>query len=522
MNMLMILIAFIFGIAARFVGLPPLVGFLVAGFALGGIGFEGNATLDGLSTVGVQLLLFTIGLKLDVKSLSRPHIWGVTSLHMIGSMVFFGGVIFALTLSGLQIFTGLDFGHIALIAFALSFSSTVFAAKTFEEKGEMSALHGKTAIGVLVMQDIFAIVFMTVSMGKLPSPWAVLLLLLPFVRRPLVAVMNRAGHGELLVLLGVLMAVGSAQLFGAVGLKPDIGPLVFGILVGTCPKAAEMAGHLFGFKELFLTFFFLSLGLNGAPELGAIAVACGLVLLVPVKATAFFVLFTRFRLRARTAFHSTVSLANYSEFGLIVGAVGVSAGWLSSEWLVTIAVALSLSFVVAAPINRSSVRLFRRHSDFFHRFELPTRLADDQPIDPGPVEVALFGMGRIGVRTYDQLVGQTSGPLVGFDHDLKKVELQRAAGRNVLLGDPIDFDFWEQFGQSENCELIILTLTNHRERLQVVETLRSRGFAGKILAIAHYEDQCRELREAGADVAHDIYTEVGVGLLAHAREILHG
>jgi predicted Kef-type K+ transport protein len=520
MDMLMILVAFVFGFAARHAGLPPLVGFLVSGFVLGGLGFEANETIHTLSDIGIYLLLFSIGLKLDLRSLARPHIWAVTSLHMIVSVVFFGGAIFLMTTTGLGLFTGLALPHILTIAFALSFSSTVFAVKIFEEKGEMSSLHGKTAIGVLIMQDIFAIVYMTASTAKIPSPWAALLLLLPLVRRPLIRLMNKAGHGELLVLLGVLMAIGSAQLFGLVGLKPDLGPLVFGVLVGTCPKATEMAGHLFGFKELFLTGFFLSLGLTGMPDAAMFVVAVGLLLLVALKAVGFFVLFTRFRLRARTAFHATLGLANYSEFGLIVGAVGVSAGWLSHDWLVTIAIALSLSFIGAAPLNRAAYRLFARHTDFLHGFEATERLPDDTPIDPGPVDVAIFGMGRVGTRTYDQMVGEYRGRLVGFDFDSAKVAQHHEQGRHVLLGDPTDLDFWEQFERPHSCCLTILALSNHRENVRATRLMRERGYDGKIAAVAFYDDQCRELYEAGADVAHDIYTEVGIGLSNSALEIL--
>lgn len=520
MDMLMILVAFLFGFVARHVGLPPLVGFLVAGFALGGLGFETNDTIRTLSDIGIYLLLFSIGLKLDLRSLARPHIWGVTSLHMIGSVAFFGAAIFAMTTSGLQLFSGLELPHILTIAFALSFSSTVFAVKVFEERGEMSSLHGMTAIGVLIMQDVFAIAYMTASTGKWPSPWAALLLALPLVRRPLIRIMNKAGHGELLVLLGVLMAIGSAQLFAVAGLKPDLGPLVFGVLVGTCPKATEMAGHLIGFKELFLTGFFLSLGLTGMPGAESIAIAVALLVLVILKAVGFFVLFTRFRLRARTAFHSTLGLANYSEFGLIVGAVGVSAGWLPPEWLVTIAIALSLSFIVAAPVNRSALRIFTRYTELLHRFETAERLPDDCPIDPGPVEVAIFGMGKVGTRTYDEIAEEYKGRLVGFDFNTAKVARHTNEGRHVLPGDPTDLDFWEQFERPHSCSLIILALSNHRENLQVVRTLRERGYAGRIVAVAHFEDQCRELYEAGADVAHDIYTEVGIGLSNSALGLL--
>ncbi len=170
MDPLWIAIAFLLGFAVKQIGLPPLVGFLAAGFVLNIFGVEGGETLDRIADFGVLLLLFSIGLKLNIKSLLRPEIWVGTSLHMLITVVVFGAGFFALSLTGLSLFAGLSLSASFLIAFALSFSSTVFAVKILEEKGEMTAPHGRTDIGILIMQDIIAVIFLTFSSGKLPSP----------------------------------------------------------------------------------------------------------------------------------------------------------------------------------------------------------------------------------------------------------------------------------------------------------------------------------------------------------------
>ena len=173
MTPILITVAFILGFLARQVGLPPLVGFLIAGFVLNGFGIEGGEALQTLADLGVTLLLFSIGLKLDLKSLAKPEVWAGASLHMIITVVAFGAGVFGLGMLGLPFFTDLTFPLAVLIAFALSFSSTVFAVKILEEKGEMGAMHGQVSIGILIMQDIFAVLFLTFSLGKLPSPWAI-------------------------------------------------------------------------------------------------------------------------------------------------------------------------------------------------------------------------------------------------------------------------------------------------------------------------------------------------------------
>jgi glutathione-regulated potassium-efflux system ancillary protein KefC len=164
-----IVVAFAMGALSRAVGLPPLVGFLAAGFLLNTQGIAGGETLEKLSDLGVTLLLFIVGLKLNLATLGRPQVWAVAGIHMCAVVALFGFAIYGLALLGASFVDGLDLGQSMLIAFALSFSSTVFAVKTLEERGEMASLHGRIAIGILIMQDLAAVVFLAISVGKVPS-----------------------------------------------------------------------------------------------------------------------------------------------------------------------------------------------------------------------------------------------------------------------------------------------------------------------------------------------------------------
>lgn len=205
--------ALIFGLIAVRFGLPPMIGYLAGGFLLN-LYFDGiSLKLAGIGNLGVTLLLFTIGLKLDIRSLMKPAIVLGTSLHTLATVLLFGLGIFLTSFTGASLFANLDFFSSVLIAFALSFSSTVFAVKTLEEKGELCSRHGQVAISVLVMQDIFAIIFLALSTGKVPSPWAALLLILFPLRKVLHKLMSSVGHGELMALLGLALAYGSWFLF---------------------------------------------------------------------------------------------------------------------------------------------------------------------------------------------------------------------------------------------------------------------------------------------------------------------
>jgi len=515
MDPIWITIAFIFGFAARQLGLPPLVGFLVAGFVLNAMGAQGGELLEGVAEVGVTLLLFSIGLKLRIPTLLKPEVWAVASVHMLITVVIFGLGIYALSLAGLPLLASLDFKLSLLIAFALSFSSTVFAVKVLEENGEMGAMHGRVAIGILVMEDLFAVIFLAIAAGKIPTPWALALLALIPLRPLLMLMMDRSGHGELLVLFGLLMAVVGAEGFELVGVKGDLGALILGMLLATHPKAGELANSLLGFKDLFLVGFFLTIGLAGTPSLAAVGLAALLAVLVAFKVALFFVLLTRFKLRARTSVLSSLNLANYSEFGLIVGAIGVSNGWIGSEWLVIIAIAMSITFVLASPLNTAADTLYTRFAERLKPFETRTRLLDEQPISPGDATIAIFGMGHVGAGAYDAMRARYGDTVIGFDFDSESVREHKEAGRNVILGDATDPDFWARIQPIAKVQLVMLAMTNHGENMLAAKQLAAKKYPGLVAATAQFDDEISALKQQGVQAVFNSYTEAGAGFAEH-------
>jgi len=509
-------IAYALGLAARFVGLPPLVGYLLAGFGLYAAGSQLTSTLSEFSEMGVTLLLFSIGLKLRLRSLLMPQIWAVASLHMLVTVALTATFIVVMGVIGVSLFTGIDPVVVALVAFALSFSSTVFAVKVLEEKGEMNSLYGRVSIGILIVQDIVAVVFLAISAGKMPSVWALSLLLLIPLRPLLYRLLERSGRGELQILFGLTLALGGAQLFELVSVKGDLGALILGVMLANHARSAELAHQLLGFKDLFLVGFFLSIGLSGPLSWDAIAIGLLLLLLVPFKALLFFVLFSKFHLRARTSLLGSLSLANYSEFGLIVAAISVSNGWLGSEWLIIIAIALSLSFIVAAPLNSASYRLYKHMRTRLLQFETSQYIAEEEDINPGDTRVIIFGMGRVGSGAYDAMRQRMGEQVLGVDYDEDTVKRLKASNRHVIHGSATDPDFWNRMHLDfDSVSLILLAMPNARENLYAARQLRDAGYAGKVAAVAKYADEIEELKQAGVHAAFNLYAEAGAGFAEH-------
>ena len=158
MDYIWVAIAFVCGFLVKQIKLPPLVGYLAAGFGLHALGVVPDKSLETLSDLGVTLLLFTIGLKLDFKSLFKVEIWGGATGHMGATVILTALNSLFLGYLGMVYFAGLDWSAAILIGFAVSFSSTVCAVKMLEERGELRARHGQVAIGILIIQDIAAVV----------------------------------------------------------------------------------------------------------------------------------------------------------------------------------------------------------------------------------------------------------------------------------------------------------------------------------------------------------------------------
>jgi len=504
--------AFVLGFIARHVGLPPLIGYLVAGFALSAYGYHGGENLAHLAHVGVLLLLFTVGLKLRLKSLVRPEVWGGAALHM--ALI---GLIIGPILHGVL---GLDMKISAMLTLALSFSSTVVAAKVLEGKKELRAFHGRVAIGILVVQDIVAVALLASANGHTPSPWALVVLALPLLRKLFQRILERCDHGELLVLYGMALAlvVGGAG-FDYVGLSSELGALVMGAMLASHRRSAELYTSLWGIKEIFLVGFFLQIGMSGLPDMDTVRWALVLAFLLPVKVLLFFFVLVLFRLRARTAFLTGLSLATYSEFGLIVADLAVQSGWMDSDWLVMMALAVAISFVLAAPLNRHAHELYRMCERRLMLFESPRRHPDDKPLHVGYSNILIMGMGRVGAGAY-RFFTQRKQRVVGLDSDPGKVEEHKRRGRRVLYADAEDPGLWQNIDLS-GVRAVLLAIPDREANTIAAKQLRTAGYKGLICATAIYPEEVREIIDAGADVAYYYYDEVGVGFAENIWERLN-
>ncbi|MHB0776625.1 cation:proton antiporter domain-containing protein [Halomonas sp. WWR20] len=501
--------AFVLGLIARAFGLPALIGFLAAGFLINPLGAmlalppSTPEILDHVAHLGVLLLLFSVGLKLKLKSLVQPEVIGGGLLHFVVTVGVFA--------PGLHWLGDVDWTNAIVLAIALAFSSTVLSAKNLEARRELRAFHGRVTIGILIIQDLIALFVLAFSVGQIPSPWALCLLGLPLLRPVMHRLIDASGHDELLLLLGLVLAVviGGAG-FGALGLSGEVGALLLGALVAQHPRAQEIGKSLWALKELFLVGFFLKIGMSGLPDWQSLGFAVAFVALLPLKGMLFFLLLILFRLRARNAFQAALNLTSYSEFGLIVAAA------LVPDALVGLALAVALSFLVASPLQRHAHQLFARFEPHLVRFEAHTWHPDEQPASLGNAQVLVIGMGRTGTATYDRL-REDATPALGIDADPSRVEWHKAHDRQVVYADGEDISFWNSIDM-RRIRAVVLSLPDAESKIFAARQLRSHGFTGTIVAHSLYDDEAQAIREAGANQTYLTMHEAGLGLAEHVRQ----
>lgn len=492
--------AYFLGLLASRLLFPPLVGYLIAGYSLNFFGITEFPALSHLADIGIELLLFTVGLKIKLNSLLKREVLSVGGLHLIivtgiSSLLFFW--------QGGHLTGGLILGA------SLAFSSTVLAIKVLEDNGELSTFHGRDVLSILILQDVIAIGLLAVADGKNPSPWAFCLFLLPLCRPVAHRLLNITYSEDLRLLLGVFFALTGGALAKSVNISPDIGALLMGVTLASHTKTEDIAEKLWGLKEVLLVAFFLQIGLNELPNQTQIKDALVLLALLPLQGGLFFTLFLLAGLRARTAFVSSLALMTYSEFALITTEAVVRAGLLSADWQAVISLSVAGSLAVAAPLNHFSHRLFSSLEPFLTRFEhkashgQPDRLPDSI----GVAEWLIFGMGRTGTSAYLALHGQEQR-VIGFDADPTILKQLLADGRKVLYGDVEDTELWNGL-PLKRIRGIILTMPDFEVRCSATKQLRKLGFTGYIGTICYFNEEQEQLQALGATIVVHPLTEAG-------------
>jgi Kef-type K+ transport system membrane component KefB len=552
---LCILFAWVLGLLAHFSRQPLILAYLIAGFLIGPFGtglVKSQESISIISELGLIFMLFMIGLEIDLKKIVRA---GKVILFAAGGQLLGGCLLGILFFTGIGLSMGGGKFDALYLCVACALSSTVIIVKVLYEKRELDTLPGRVTLGVLVLQDIFAILFLAVQPSLANLQISVILLsivrvgvlvatALALSRYVLPRLFHQIARRPELVLLGALawcFLIG--EIAEKLHLSREMGSLVAGVSLSTFPYALDVTAKVTTLRDFFITLFFVALGMT-IPIPGLSVIGLALVMAAFTVVSRVLTTFTPLYLMKqglRASLLPAINLAQISEFSLVVIQTGVAANHISTET----ASAASFAFVVLAVL--STFVMVR--SDQITRFLI------------GPLK-------RIGVRDLDHVQARTDGEQEGGHGEGRRIvilgffraasalltEIERQnpfmldqigvvdfnpvvfqtlvdRGVHVSYGDISSVDTLIHAGVGK-AELIILSvpdsLLKGASNEKLVRHVRTLNPTAKIVATADLLSDVNDLYAAGADYvtvprlsdAHELYTVIAAadaGLLDDKR-----
>ncbi|MEJ8562579.1 cation:proton antiporter [Yoonia sp. GPGPB17] len=504
---------------------PLIVSFIAVGILAGpsvlGIA-RSDAQIDLLAELGIAVLLFLVGLKLDfnlVRTLGPVAL--VTGLGQVLFTTVFGFLI------GLAL--GLDARTAIYVAIALTFSSTIIIVKLLSDKREIDALHGRIALGFLIVQDVVVVIAMialsAIGVGAasggdgaltdvlrvLGYGLAMLAFVVFFIRyiaNPLVERLSRAP--ELLV----SFAIGWAALLAAVGhylgFGKELGGLLAGVSLASTPFREAIAARLASLRDFLLLFFFIALG--ASLDLSVLGASVGLTIVLSLfvligNPLIVLAIMGVMGYRKRTGFLAGLTVAQISEFSLIFMAMGVTIGHVNDEALGLVTLVGLVTIAASTYMITFSHQLYSLFEPLLGIFERrATQAEPDADTDAKqPHDVILFGLGRYGLGIAAALEDRNMR-ILGVDFDPEAVRYARAQGYDVVFGDATDPEFLAHLPLQKACWLVLAVpehdtgLTHNDPRSGLLTGARDLGFRGKVAVAAHHDAAATALAAGRADL----------------------
>ncbi len=496
---------------------PLIVAFLAVGILVGPsvLGWVSpNDQVDLLAKLGITLLLFVVGLKLDL------HI--IRTMGPVALATGLGQVAFT-SIIGYLIAIALGMAPIAAlyVAVALTFSSTIIIVKLLSDKREVDTLHGRIALGFLIVQDLVVVVVMIglnamantsdrsagyEAFAILLKGTAFLVVVALIMRYVLPRLLHLLSHSqELLVLFGIAWAVVLATTGNMLGFSKEVGAFVAGVSLASTPYRDALGARLVSLRDFLLLFFFIDLGAR--LDLGLLgtqipeALVFSLFVLIG-NPLIVMVIMGVLGYRKRTGFLAGLTVAQISEFSLILGALGLSLGHIDAETMGLITLVGIITISASTYMILYSHPLYERLAPWLTIFERrnPHREVEQNlPLEDAVPQIILFGMGRYGTGIA-QALREHGCRVLSVDYNPELVRNGDAMGHPVLFGDAEDPEFIASLPLTQ-AQWVVSTAREANINNALIHTLNNLGYTGRIAITAHIAtDESVELAHGGADL----------------------
>ena len=513
----LLLVAAVIGAIGVRLRQPLIVAFIAVGILLGPsvLGWvTANDQVDLLAQLGIALLLFLVGLKLDLHIIRTM---GPVALATGLGQVFFTSVIGYL----IAIVLGMTPVTALYVAVALTFSSTIIIVKLLSDKREVDALHGRIAIGFLIVQDIVVVLVMIglTALGQADDiaglGWeaiGVLFkgslfiiaigLLIRYVLTPLLHQLARSP--ELLVLFAIAWAVSLGALGVHLGFSKEVGAFLAGVSLASTPYREVIGARLVSLRDFLLLFFFIDLGAGlelaalGSQVMPAIVLSLFVLIGNPL---IVMIIMGAMGYRSRTGFLAGLTVAQISEFSLILGALGLNLGHIEADTMGLITLVGLITISVSTYMILYSHPLYQWLSPWLDVFERKHAHREDalvQNTENSGYDVILFGLGRFGSGVAQEL-RQRGHRVLGVDFDPDLVRMQEESGYTVRYGDAEDAEFLATLS-FDQVRWVVSSVPESSISLVLLHGLREQGYNGQVAVTTHSPRKAEELKAAGADL----------------------
>lgn len=463
---------------------PLIIAFIGVGILVGPVGLgwiEAGEGLDVLAELGIAVLLFLVGLKLDLHLIRST---GPVALATgLGQVTFTSAIGFLLATA-----LGMDAITAVYVAVALTFSSTIIIVKLLSDKRELDELHGRIAIGFLIVQDIVVVLVMlgltafaeggdnlSAQVVRVTATGTGLLLGTGIAARwVLPAILPQvARSSELLVIFAIAWAVALAALSDALGFSAEVGAFLAGVALASTPYREAVGARLVSLRDFLLLFFFLDLGArlefaDAGRQLVEAAVFSTFVLIG--NPLIVLVIMGLMGYRARTSFLAGLTVAQISEFSLILVALGLSLGHIDSATVNLVTVVGLITIGVSTYMILSSKQLYGRLAPWLAVFERNHPSKPENLPAETPVDIVVFGLGRFG-SALTQLFAGAGYRILGVDFDPQTAGRDFGDEVQTLFGDASDRHLLASIPLS-NHPLVVSTLPTADENLPLLHALR--------------------------------------------------
>lgn len=534
MQILLLLVsAFLMGVLAERLKQSPIIGYLLAGILIGPLIFESEAIFQ-LAELGVALLLFSIGLEFSFQRLKR-----------LGAIALGGGtlqVCATLTVFALGFMTVRPMGESLALGAMVALSSTAVVMRVLVDRAEVDSPRGRNALGILLLQDIavvpLVIMVTLIGQGGAETPihlavtktvagavglvagfYALFYHLVPLLLKSKTIHASR----DLIILLAIVAALGSAWLSHFLGLSPALGAFIAGMMLAECEFAVQIRSDIGSIRTLFVTLFFTSVGMLADPQWMLYHIhwiVPGLACMIFGKVLIIYIIARLLRNSRTQALATGITLAQIGEFSFVMATTASGFSLIDENtfnWIVSVTI---ISIFLSPYMVSHGGYLAQKIIQVFSSKGARAILSEDEPAMKISEQILIIGFGPAGQNVADGLLKNGIKPSV-LEMRPAMAKIAREKSLTVHMGDACHEEVLLHAGLDRAC-LVVVTIPDPRSVCDIVKNIRRLSHGSTIIARSRYNLHTTEINNAGAHLTVDEEQIVGKNLSKHVIDCLQG